>query len=115
MSEQTGKLDSAIAHKNAGEYDLAEADLRAVLETEPDCAEAHHQLGLVYGFTGQFDEAVEELKRAAELAPDSVTILNDLGLTYAMIGMYDEARAVFEQVLRIDPGNAVAKKNLSYF
>lgn len=115
MSELTDRLESAIAHKNAGDYSPAIEDLQAALALDPNCAEAHRQLGLVYGFTGEFEPAVESLRRAAEIAPDSVPILVDLGLTYAMLGMTDEAKATFEEVLRLDPANAAAKKNLAYF
>ena len=115
MSELDERLSKGVAHKIAGEYDAALAELEAALALGPDCAQARHELGLVLGFIGEFDRSVEELKRAADLAPTDVQILLDLGLTYAMVGMSDEAKATFEAVLAIDPGNKTAEKNLSYF
>jgi Flp pilus assembly protein TadD len=115
MSTLQEQLASGIAHKNEGEYDAAVAALEAVLSVEPACARARHELGLVMGFIGEFDRATDELRRAAELAPDDAQIRLDLGLTYAMIGMTDEAREAFEGVLRLDPGNKAALKNLSFF
>jgi Tfp pilus assembly protein PilF len=49
----------------------AELHLRAVLETEPNRAEAHHALGLLLDGTGRLDEARQHLAKAAELEPDN--------------------------------------------
>jgi Tfp pilus assembly protein PilF len=49
----------------------AEPHLRAVLQTQPDRAEAHHALGLVLDGTGRGDEARQHLTKAAELEPDN--------------------------------------------
>lgn len=108
-------LERAIALKVEGKYTEAIAELQSILGETPDCSEAHHQLGLVYGFTGEFDESLLELQKAAELDPESISVRNDLALTYAMLGMYDEAKAGFEEVLRRDPGNEVALKNMTFF
>ena len=49
----------------------AEPHLRAVLETEPNRAEAHHALGLLLDGAGRSDEARSHLAKAAELEPDN--------------------------------------------
>ena len=49
----------------------AEPHLRAVLESEPNRAEAHHALGLLLDGTGRADEARQRLAKAAELDPDN--------------------------------------------
>jgi Flp pilus assembly protein TadD len=49
----------------------AELHLRAVLESEPNRAEAHHALGLLLDGTGRADEARQHLTKAAELEPDN--------------------------------------------
>jgi tetratricopeptide (TPR) repeat protein len=108
-------LEQGIAYKVAGDYDQAIRAFQAMLAEEPDSSEAHHQLGLVYGFTGLFDESLEELLTAVELDGNDLTTRNDLALTYAMLGMNDEAKAGFEEVLRVDPSNEVASKNIVFF
>ncbi|HZO90750.1 MAG TPA: tetratricopeptide repeat protein [Chthonomonadaceae bacterium] len=108
-------LDRGISFKVEGRYDEAVAEFRHILEEDPNSSDAHHQLGLVYGFTGMFDESLEELRHAAMLAPARTDIRNDLALTYSMLGMYDEAREEFEEVLRRDPNNEKALKNLQFF
>src|SRR5439155_2083716 len=49
----------------------AEPHLRAVLEAEPNRAEAHHALGLLLDGTGRSDEARQHLTKAEELEPDN--------------------------------------------
>jgi len=49
----------------------AEPHLRAVLEAQPNRAEAHHALGLLLDGTGRADEAREHLAKAAELEPEN--------------------------------------------
>ena len=49
----------------------AEPHLRAVLEAQPNRAEAHHALGLLLDGTGRSDEARQHLTKAAELEPDN--------------------------------------------
>lgn len=108
-------LERAITLKIEGDYDAAVAALKAILADEPDLSEAHHQLGLVYGFTGEFDESLAELERAVSLDGTDLTTRLDLAKTYAMLGMYDEARAGFEHILSEEPDNEVAKQQLSFF
>lgn len=107
-------LESATQHKNSGEYNEAEGEYKEVLRLDPNNAEAHLGLGLVYCFTGRFEESVEELKRAVELAPNWVEARKNLALTYLMLGMYEEGKAEFLKLLKIDPDNPEAKKHLRF-
>ncbi len=81
------------------------AEINAVIEIDPMCAEAHRQLGLVYGYIGMLEKAVDELLQAVNLDLQNVSARNDLALTYTMLGMFEEAKAEFEAVLAIDPNN----------
>ena len=114
-STPSERFQRALVHKVDGRYSEALADLRAFLKDCPDDSEAHHQLGLVLGFTGEFDPSLKALHRAVELAPDNTLIRNDLALTYTMLGMYDEAKDEFARVLARDRQNQTALRNLTYF
>jgi len=107
-------LNSATQHKNNGEYEEAEREYKEVLSLDPENAEAHLGLGLVYCFTGRFEESLEELRRAVELAPRWVEARKNLALTYLMLGMYEEGKAEFLKLLEIDPENPEAKKHLRF-
>jgi Flp pilus assembly protein TadD len=115
MTVVGGTFERALVYKVDGRYNEALAELRLFLAERPDDPEAHHQLGLILGFTGNFDPSLSELRRAVDLAPESALIRNDLALTYTMLGMYDEAKAQFAQVLAKDRENSIALRNLTYF
>lgn len=107
--------DRGVAFKVEGNYEEAQAAFKSILELDFNHAEAHHQLGLVYGFIGMFDESIEELTTAVRLNGTDLRARNDLALTYCMLGMSEQAKAEFEAVLSADPDNEVAKKNMVYF
>lgn len=107
-------LEQGIALKNEGDWHQALEEFRAAVAEEPESAEAHHQLGLALGFIGEFDESLEVLTKAAAMDNTSVPTLIDLAKTQAMLGMYEEAKTGFDEVLRLDPGNEVARQNLKY-
>ena len=66
------RLARGIACKIEGRYDEAATEIKSVLLENPQYAEAHHQLGLVYGFVGLFDESVTELEEAVRLHPTNL-------------------------------------------
>src|SRR5688572_5927962 len=109
------RLQKAVTHKVAGQYEDAERLLRGILDEDPANAQAHRELGLVLGFTGMFDESIEALQRAVQIDPQYIDARNDLGMSYAMLGMVDEARTEFETVLEMDPANAMAQRQIIYF
>jgi tetratricopeptide (TPR) repeat protein len=109
------RLQNAVALKVEGRYQEAEAELRAVLEAEPENARARREMGLVLNFIGMFDESIEELRRAVATDAAYLEARVDLALAYSMLGMMDEARAELEAVLEIDPMNAAAQRHIVYF
>lgn len=123
MSSELDGLDEAAAARyqrgcelmNEGRYEEAMAEFEAVLASAPAHAKTVMKMGLIEGFTGMFEESIEVLERARSLSPDDVDIRNNLALTYVMLGMQDEAKTEFTSVLELDPGNAVALKNLAFF
>ncbi len=108
------QLEEADRLRRDVKVDQAVAAYRQMVLTYPDCVRAHHGLGLCLGFKGRLAEAVSELESAAELAPLSPRILLDLAKTYMMAEMYVEGETTFGRVLKLDPGNADARKQLKY-
>jgi tetratricopeptide (TPR) repeat protein len=102
-----------------GDYDQAVALFKRMLEEEPNCAEAHMELGLSYCFSGLFDESIQELELAAGLKPTDPEIRLHLAKTYTMLGMYPEGAAAFQAVIALstagDRFHEEACKQLSYF
>src|SRR5213594_2371127 len=77
----------AVALFGEGNYDGAAQALRKALEAQPNLAEAHHLLGLVY-FQGkkQPAEAIESIKKAIQLKPNFSQAHYDLGVIYQAQG-----------------------------
>jgi tetratricopeptide (TPR) repeat protein len=75
----------------AGHYDEAESDFKKLLEIDPDIAEIHATLGLVYFQEKKFDQAVPELRRALRLKPGLTRASTLLAMSLSEIGEYPEA------------------------
>lgn len=114
-SHANNGLERGITLKLEGRYEEAITEFSKLVSEDPNSSDAHHQLGLCYGFTGLFDQSLEELRHAVTLDPARTDIRNDLALTFSMIGMYDEAKSEFEEVLRREPDNEKALKNIVFF
>lgn len=113
-SQSNPYLERGIAFKIDGRYDEAAAELKQLLDDDPNSSDGHHQLGLVLGFIGDFDVSIEHLQRAVTLAPVRIDARTDLALTYSMLGMYDEAAMEFKEVLARDPENKRALESLRF-
>ena len=108
------RLEKAVQLRISGDYDQAEAIFKSVIVEQPGNADAHHELGLVYSFRAAMDESLQHLLRAVQLVPTSTLYMNDLGKTFAMFGEDDKAKMAFNHVLKLDPFNEEATKQLDY-
>ncbi|MDM7460650.1 MAG: hypothetical protein P3X24_003235, partial [bacterium] len=71
--------------------------------------------GLVYCITGIYDETIQELETTLPLNPEPIQPRLDLALTYSMLGYEPEAKRELEEVLRRDPSNEMAQRQIVYF
>jgi cytochrome c-type biogenesis protein CcmH/NrfG len=97
-----------------GRYGEARMALQSVLAKDPAHLNAKHQLALIQGFEGDFDGSVASLTALSAAAPRNLDILFDLAMTQMMIGMMDEACGNFRAMLKIEPGNDKASKQVIY-
>ena len=107
-------------YKSKWEYGLEELDLamrefKEVIRIEPDAADAHFKLGVVYDNKGEYEKAISEYYKTIELdpqGPDGLDARGNLALIYyAVYGKEDEAIRILEELLKIDP-NHPARGNL---
>jgi hypothetical protein len=61
---------------------------------------------------GRWQEAVAINKEIIENSPDDVDTYNRLGRAYMELGNYEQARESYSRAVKLDPYNAIAKKNL---
>ncbi|MGB7593136.1 MAG: tetratricopeptide repeat protein, partial [Terriglobia bacterium] len=100
------------AFSQAGYYDQAIREFTLALETDPDYAEAHYNLGTLYLKQGKPEEARRHLQRALELRHEYPDALNNLGLLAAQAGETPEAIRYFQQAISQRPDYALALFNL---
>jgi len=95
-----------------GEFKSAQRYFAATVPTienwvrdNPNIAEHHAQLGLLYGYMQMKEDAIRESRRAVELEPESKNAFHgplwvgNLALVYALVGEPDQALALIERLL----------------
>ena len=102
-------LAGGLAALDQGEVDRAEAEFRAALRLDPDDADAHTNLGVVYGLRRQPEEAVREAREAVRLAPDRADLARNLGIALSWSGQRAEALEAFRRAVALDPADAQSR------
>lgn len=92
--QQTKRIQELINRK---EYGKAEALIKEELRRDPDNADAHYFLGIMYYYQGDLGHTVENLKKCLMIDPRHTDAAICLSVLYNDIGKYDEAKRVFEQ------------------
>jgi len=106
----SGSASGAAAHARAAasammreQYDVAAREYVAVLESDPDDAEARRSLGTAWWRLGDLEGAVEQFREAVRLEPKNPNSLYSLGLLLTEAGDHAEAIPVLAATLEIDP------------
>lgn len=61
---------------------------------------------------GRWEEAVDTNRSIIEIFPNDINAYNRLGKALTEIGRYQEAKEAYNQALKIDSKNSIARKNL---
>ena len=92
----------AMAAEKLGRLDILEADLRTILEREPEHAQALNALGYTLAdATDRYDEAYDLIKKALALRPNDFYILDSMGWVLYRLGRLDEAIEYLSKALSI--------------
>ena len=91
----------------------AEAELQLALADNPTDEKTHLVLGDIAAKRGDTKTAFSEYSRAVELQPNDVDALVELGKVLMTMNENDKAQATFEQAVKADPSNTVARYRLS--
>lgn len=86
-----------------GNFAEAEEILNALIESQPDYAEAWNRRAVLYYVQGQYRKAIAECEMVLRLNPIHFGALHGLGLCYAALGDYREAIHAFHNALKIQP------------
>lgn len=121
-----GRLYGAEFHRNQFTYalvfmergyvDQALASCQLVLQQEPENAEAHYLLGMIFLNKKMIAEARASFERTVHTAPSQPSTWpdawNNLGMLAAQEGHTEEAIASLKEAIRLNPGYTVALENL---
>lgn len=108
----TNALARAVELHQAGELDAAGDAYRAIIETTPGDAEAHHLLGVLEHERGRVDAAADLIADAILLDPCNAEFHNNLGAALLSMGRLEDARDQFIYAMTLDPSLADPHFNL---
>lgn len=95
-----------------GDFREAAVASSIAIELEPQNAQAHHLLGVIYTIYSMYDNAAVELEKAASISPENSVIQYDLGFAREFAGRFTLAKESYEKALSINPAFLEAKKRL---
>ncbi len=91
------------------QLEIAEKDLRLVLEKEPENADALNALGYTLADqTDRYQEAYALIKKAYAIKPENAAILDSMGWIYYRLGNYVEAESFLIKALSINNDDEIA-------
>lgn len=112
---QRFELDSNLLYTRAllaerlGQPDTLEADLRSILEREPDNAMALNALGYTLADRNErLEEALELIERAMALNPNDPAIIDSLGWVHFRLGNLELAEELLRRAYAAFPDQEVA-------
>ena len=80
---------------------------------QPDLADAHYTLGVLFWQKGEFDQATEELQKAIQNQPNYAEAHYTLGTVLKQQGKLPEAAAALREAIRLQPDFAGAHTTLA--
>ncbi|MGA7245614.1 MAG: tetratricopeptide repeat protein, partial [Terracidiphilus sp.] len=104
------KYKLSVALHQSGDAEGERAQLEAAVKLDPKFAAAQSQLGYLLSRSGDTTGAIDHFKLAVDAAPEWVEAWINLAAQLAIGGQYTDARKAVDTALRLDPGNAQARK-----
>jgi Flp pilus assembly protein TadD len=102
-----------IVYRERGLFSDAEVDLKAAIKEQPESAEAHAALGILYDVQLR-SEAEAQHKEAVRLSPNNAAYLNNLGFSLYLRQHYKEAIAQYDLAARLAPLSRRVRTNLGF-
>src|SRR5262245_43398425 len=99
------KASDAIQKKD---YDQAAAELRQIVEADPNDSQAWERLGTVCFIQKKFDEAEKSYGEVLKRHPEDAVVLISLGRLRIVQKNFDGAVEVLAQAVKIEPGSPQA-------
>lgn len=88
---------------DTGQVGQAEALLNAVVQAQPDFAEAWNRLAVLHFTQRDYWRAIADCQTVIKLVPHHFGALHGLGLSHRAVGNYTAAIQAFRQALEVQP------------
>ncbi len=105
-------MEQGIVALRSDRHAEAERRFSAVIEAEPDYAEAWNKRATVRYLRGRYATAAADIRRTLALEPRHFGALAGLGLVYMQLERYRAAIESFERALEINPWLDGTRRNL---
>lgn len=106
-------LEVTLAYKLKDQLDKAVGEFQRAIELQPDLADAHYTLGVLYWQRGEFDKAGMELQKTIQVQPNYAEAHYTLGTVYKQQGKLQDAAAELKEAIRLQPDFAGAHTTLA--
>jgi predicted O-linked N-acetylglucosamine transferase (SPINDLY family) len=101
----------AVQLHQQGQLEQAEALYKAILQAQPQHADALHLLGVIAKQRGQAQLAVDLINQSLQINPNNAAAHSNIGLAFQSLKRFDDALASYERALAIAPNYAEALFN----
>lgn len=115
LNPRRKKLQDAMKHQAAGEFDDARKIVKKILRQDPENINALNLMGELCFALGRHNDAEAFLRNAIKLAPDFAIAWNTLSAALKEQSRFEEAVEACQQVIKLDPKNAEWHCNLGNF
>ena len=107
-------FDLGNAFRHVGSFDEALQEFRQTLEIQPKHPQAQNNIGVIFWNLKAYERAEMEFKKALDIQQDLPDIHHNLAVLHLINNRYANAIPYLEQVLKLQPGNATARKWLDH-
>jgi tetratricopeptide (TPR) repeat protein len=102
-------IDTARLAVSDGRFDDARDSFKQALESSPETAFLHRELGMIERRQGDIAAAVEYLRRAVDLDPTDVEGLIELGESFEIQGNYVDAETALQSAFTLAPSEELSR------
>lgn len=103
---------TAVAAMKSGNLNEARDLFLDVINKQPNLANAHVNIGIIFSKNKSLAEAENAFNRALEIDPKNTYALNQLGFLYRKQGEFSKAKTSYEKAIDINSNYAYAHLNL---
>ena len=107
-------FDLGNAFRQVGSFDEALQEYRQTLAIKPRHPQAQNNIGIIFWNLKAYERAEIAFKKALDIQQDLPDIHQNLAALHLKNNRYADAIPYLEQVLKLQPGNATARKLLDH-